>query len=77
MCDSCGGVWEIGALGYECVEQPAMKDVVYDVPSLRRFGRDMLEQRWNEGQASFGDEVNALTEYYHSLAIDRLESPPL
>jgi WD40 repeat protein len=76
-CGFCAGVWEIGALGYECVEQPALKNSIQDVPSLKRFGRDMLEERWDEGQTSFGDEVNALTEYYYSLAIDRPESPPL
>jgi WD40 repeat protein len=76
-CDSCAGVWEIGALGYECVQQPATKNLKLDIPSLRQFGRDMLEERWAEELTNYGDEMNALTDYYHSLAIDRPESPPL
>jgi WD40 repeat protein len=77
ICDFCAGVWEMGALGYECVEQPTINNLIHDVPSLRRFGRDMLEERWEEEKTSFGDEMNALTDYYHSLAIDRPESTPL
>ena len=76
ICDTCAGVWEIGALGYECMAQPVMKGKL-DVPLLRRYGRDMLEERMEKGTASFGDEMNALTDYYFSLAIDRPESPPL
>jgi WD40 repeat protein len=77
ICDSCAGVWEIGALGYECVEQPAAKSLKLDVPPLRRFGRDMVVRRFDVTETSFGDEMNALTDYYHSLAIDRPKSPPL
>ncbi|KAF2826249.1 hypothetical protein CC86DRAFT_323422 [Ophiobolus disseminans] len=76
-CDTCAGVWEIGALGYECVEQPVLRKFELDVPTLRRYGRDMLLEWGEDGETSFGDEVNALTEYYFSLAIDRPESPPL
>jgi WD40 repeat protein len=77
ICDYCSGVWEIGALGYECVEQPASRGVKLDVPSLRRFGRDMLEERMDDGKTTHGDEMNALIDYYYSLAIDRPEIPPL
>ena len=77
ICDACTGVWEIGALGYECVQQPIENGVKLDVPSLRRYGRDRLVERFEDRNTSFGDEMNALTEYYFSLAIDRPESPPL
>jgi hypothetical protein len=30
-----------------------------------------------DANSSFGDEMNALTDYYLGLAIDRPESPPL
>lgn len=76
ICDSCAGEWEIGALGYECVERPAMKGMRL-VPPLRRYGRDMLEERADDLDTTFGDEMNALTDYYFSLATDRPESPPL
>jgi WD40 repeat protein len=77
ICDSCAGVWEVGALGYECIEAPAAKGVKLDVPSLRRFGRDVLEERSDDEMTAYGDDINALTDYYYSLAIDRPESPPL
>jgi DNA-directed RNA polymerase subunit RPC12/RpoP len=76
-CNSCAGVWEIGALGYECIERPALKGTKLDVPPLRRFGRDMLEESTDDQVTTFGDEMNALTDYYYSLAIDRPDSPPL
>jgi WD40 repeat protein len=77
ICDYCSGVWEVGALGYECIKQPASRGVKLDVPSLRRFGRDMLEERMDHERTIYGDEMNALTDYYYSIAIDRPESPPL
>lgn len=76
ICDSCGGVWEAGALGYKCVEQSAFKGNKLDVPPLRRFGREILEDYTTEG-TTYGDEMNALSDYYFSLAIDRPDSPPL
>ncbi|KAH7089549.1 Rik1-associated factor 1 [Paraphoma chrysanthemicola] len=76
ICDTCAGVWDIGALGFECVEEP-IANAKLNVPALRRFGRDMLEEKMENEAASFGDEMNALTDYYFSLAIDRPESPPL
>ncbi|KAH8716842.1 hypothetical protein GQ44DRAFT_660074 [Phaeosphaeriaceae sp. PMI808] len=77
ICDTCAGVWDIGALGYEPIEQPEKIRFKLDVPPLRRFGREMLEERFDDELTSFGDDMNALTDYYHSLAIDRPESPPL
>lgn len=78
ICASCAGVWEICALGYECVKQPKMRGVKLDVPSLGRYGKDMLEEAMDEQDTTHGDdEMNALTDYYFSLAIDRPESPPL
>jgi hypothetical protein len=77
ICDWCAGVWDIGALGYECVEGPASRGGKLDVPPLRRYGREMLEGFMAEERTTYGDEMNALTDYYFSLAIDRPESPPL
>jgi hypothetical protein len=37
----------------------------------------MLAERFDHDEISFGDKMNALTDYYFSLAIDRPESPPL
>jgi hypothetical protein len=64
-------------LGYECIQQPTGAGMKLDVPSLRRYGRDRLVERFDDKDTTFGDEINALTDYYHSLAIDRSESPPL
>ncbi|KAF2129021.1 WD40 repeat-like protein [Dothidotthia symphoricarpi CBS 119687] len=77
ICDSCAGVWEIGALGFECVQQPDYVGEPLDVPRLEGFGKEGCLRGKEDGQATFGDEVNALTDYYYSLAIDRPESPPL
>jgi hypothetical protein len=78
ICDSCAGVWEMGALGYECVQQPVSRPALPDVPLLRQFGKEAyMEFIEDAAETSFGDEVNALTDYYFSLALDRPESPPL
>lgn len=77
ICDSCIGIWDIRSLGYECSEQPSLRGKDLDVPPLRRFGREMLEEKIEDEDTSFGDEMNALTDYYFSLAIDRPESPVL
>ncbi|KAL5121503.1 hypothetical protein ACEQ8H_000575 [Pleosporales sp. CAS-2024a] len=72
VCKTCAGAWEIGALGYECIQQPlAMQGGHLHIPSLRRYGRDLLEQMWDEQETTYvDDEMNALTGYYFSLAID-------
>ncbi|KAF1844649.1 WD40 repeat-like protein [Cucurbitaria berberidis CBS 394.84] len=77
ICHSCAGVWDIGALGYECVQQPKTVGTSTGAPSLRTFGREAYLERLADVDTSFGDDMNALTDYYHSLAIDRPESPPL
>ncbi|KAH7412138.1 WD40-repeat-containing domain protein [Phaeosphaeria sp. MPI-PUGE-AT-0046c] len=71
VCASCGGVWEAGTLGYECTEQPTSRGTKLDVPPLRRFGREILEDYTTEG-TTYGDEMNALTDHYFSLTIDPL-----
>ncbi|KAF1937271.1 Rik1-associated factor 1 [Clathrospora elynae] len=76
ICDSCAGVWDIGALGYECVQRPVLAGAALDVPPLKRFGKDAYLERLEDVDTSFGDEMNALTDYYYGLAIDRPESPP-
>jgi WD40 repeat protein len=77
ICGSCSGVWDIGALGYECVQQPSFDGVALNVPPLPQFGRDMRAEQLFDDLTSFGDEMNALTDYYFSLAVDRSESPPV
>ncbi|CBX96824.1 hypothetical protein IAQ61_008224 [Plenodomus lingam] len=78
-CAVCAASWEFGTLGYEVVQQPR-SDVVQaalDVPPLNGFARAAFLDRMEEGESFFGDEMNALTDYYFSLALDRPESPPL
>jgi WD40 repeat protein len=77
ICDSCAGIWDIGALGYECVQQPVFAGKALDVPSLKKWDKEVYGERLEDVDAGFGDEVNALTEYYLGLAISRPESPPL
>ena len=67
----------IGALGYECSQQPGMIGVDLHVPALRKFGKESYLERLEDVDTVFGDEMNALTDYYLGLAIDRPESPPL
>ncbi|KAF2633169.1 WD40 repeat-like protein [Macroventuria anomochaeta] len=76
-CGSCGGVWNIGALGYECDQKPMGSGSPLDVPALKRFGKESYLERLEDVDTTFGDEMNALTDYYFGLAIDRPESPPL
>lgn len=68
-CLGCGKEWNVGVLGY-------------DVVNRRNRGRQtdvvMKDQRHEEPEdATLGDEMNDLAEYYHSLWIDRPASPPL
>ncbi|KAJ4992796.1 Rik1-associated factor 1 [Stagonosporopsis vannaccii] len=76
-CGSCGGLWDIGALGYECVRQPPATQQLSNVPVLNKYGKEAYLERLEDVDTSFGDEMNALTDYYFGLAIDRPESPPL
>ncbi|KAF2443429.1 WD40 repeat-like protein [Karstenula rhodostoma CBS 690.94] len=54
-----------------------------DIPKLDGYKKDLylakLEavSRASDEDITFGDEINALTDHYFSLAIDRPESPPL
>jgi WD40 repeat protein len=79
ICDSCAGVWDIGVLGYECVQQPSShnKHMGLDVPALKRWGEEAYADQQEDFDTNHGDEINALTDYYLSLAINRPESPPL
>jgi hypothetical protein len=77
-CPSCDGVWSIGALGYKCVQAPYKASDPWNVPRLKRFGRELeLERAEEEEDTSFGDEMNALSDYYFGLAIERAGSPEL
>jgi WD40 repeat protein/DNA-directed RNA polymerase subunit RPC12/RpoP len=77
ICDYCAGEWEIGALGYQCIQQPASRGMHLGVPALKKWGKEAYLDRLEDLDTSFGDEMNALTDYYFGLAIDRPESPPL
>jgi hypothetical protein len=82
-CGFCNCKWEIGALGYQCVRDPGTAaQISSEVPLLKRFGRELLEYKMLAEEklldnASFGDEMNALTDYYYGLDIGGPESPPL
>ena len=77
ICDSCAGAWDIGALGYECIRQPIHQRPALDVPSLTKWAKEMYTEQLEAFDTAFGDEINALSEYYHGLAIERPESPLL
>lgn len=78
VCRTCLRVWEIGALGYECIDETGCRILSTHVPTLEGYKKNIAETNGLvETNASFGDEMNALTDYYYSLAIDRPESPPL
>ncbi|KAF2854981.1 hypothetical protein T440DRAFT_504490 [Plenodomus tracheiphilus IPT5] len=77
-CDCCATTWDIGTLGYEVTpEPPRSTKPMMDAPPLKAFGRAAYLERLEDVETSFGDEMNALSDYYFSLAIDRPESPPL
>ncbi|KAF2121274.1 hypothetical protein BDV96DRAFT_207508 [Lophiotrema nucula] len=77
-CHRCKNVWGIGALGYNCVRDSGKIVNTNSVPRLKRFDEELYLARANgEDDATYGDDMNALTDYYHSLAIDRPPSPPL
>ncbi|KAF2660245.1 WD40 repeat-like protein [Lophiostoma macrostomum CBS 122681] len=79
VCRDCLRAWDIGALGYECVDDNSSKAPLTDVPSLTGFGKEIAKDRGDfmAENVSFGDEMNALTDHYFALAIARPESPPL
>ncbi|OAG01724.1 uncharacterized protein CC84DRAFT_1099767 [Paraphaeosphaeria sporulosa] len=86
-CNACGLGWHIGVLGYEPMGVNSVKRprrIIYnDIPKLDGFKHDLYLAELETGSptgdedASFGDEMNALTDYYFSLAVDRPQSPPL
>jgi WD40 repeat protein len=78
ICQSCFRVWDIGALGYNCVEETGCHELPPGVPSSKGYREEIsIAKSFPQVNATFGDEMNALTDYYFSLAIDRPESPPL
>ncbi|KAH7392814.1 hypothetical protein BKA66DRAFT_606770 [Pyrenochaeta sp. MPI-SDFR-AT-0127] len=77
ICNSCAGVWDVGSLGYYCIQEPRFAGAILDVPLPKQSGKEAYMARLEDVNTSFGDEMNALTDYYLSLAIDRPVSPPL
>ncbi|KAL1602596.1 hypothetical protein SLS60_006012 [Paraconiothyrium brasiliense] len=65
---------------YRSIAKPLKES--QSIPRLDGYKKDLylakIEAKSSLGEdgASFGDEMNALTDYYFSLAIDRPESPP-
>jgi hypothetical protein len=89
-CRACDLHWEIGALGYELAQDQnhigglsRNSERYPGIPKLDGYKKDLYLAKFETGSptgnddASFGDEMNALTDYYFSMAIDRPESPPL
>lgn len=80
-CLACNRTWEIGALGYDLVKDSHKRcRELADTPQLKGYKKDLYLARLeaeSPDDTSFGDEMNALTDHYFSLAIDRPESPPL
>lgn len=75
-CQTCKRQWDIGALGYECIRERAFREedfyrMLRDEPSLE------IGELLPDDEICFGDEMNALSDYYFSLAIDQPASPPL
>jgi hypothetical protein len=81
-CETCRRVWNIGTLGYECIWESYSRIDMFSIPSLKRYDKELFTAKMLAtddlgDNASYGDEMNALTDYYFGLAIDRPESPPL
>ncbi|RMZ67150.1 wd repeat [Pyrenophora seminiperda CCB06] len=69
-CATCGGLWDIGVLGYECIREPETSGArVQNVPDLRRWGRESYEEFLEDGETGFGDEDNALSEWFLQLGV--------
>ena len=75
-CRNCFRVWSIGTLGYECIEETGCTLAAANVPKLNGYKKTLLaENDFLNQNASHGDEMNALTDYYHSLTVERPETP--
>ena len=79
-CATCDRTWDIGALGYECTKESHSRVETSSVSLLKGYDKDRYRAKHDSTEQSdddtFGDEMNALTDYYFGLAIDRPESPP-
>jgi len=78
-CPSCAGGWDLGALGFECTLPPRPTSALgLPVPPLTAWDKAAFWNRLDDddGHASFGCAMNALSDYYFSLAVDRPERRP-
>ncbi|KAF2710937.1 WD40 repeat-like protein [Pleomassaria siparia CBS 279.74] len=80
-CAECLRIWSIGALGYECLQGKDMR-VGDPLKGIRETSPELEKRRrqrakFLDDDTTFGDDMNALTDYYLSLAISRPDSPPL
>lgn len=77
-CRACKHIWSIGTLGYECISDNVKHSDQSVITSLKPDIKDLVRleiPEWSGDDTSFGDEMNALTDYYLGLTIDRPESP--
>lgn len=88
ICTPCGLGWRGDVLGYSLLDagsdhEKARLTVRDDIPKLDGYRKDLLQVNLETNthpeyeDATFGDEMNALTDYYFGLAIDCSDSPPL
>ncbi|KAF2006189.1 WD40 repeat-like protein [Amniculicola lignicola CBS 123094] len=87
VCLGCQHAWDVGALGYyhttagqgDRGHDAHLVCEELDVPRLERHARELEREKleeWGE-EKEFGDEVNALSDHYYGLTIQRPESPML
>lgn len=70
VCNACKREWGIGSLGYEWMRETCSVVDHSSVPFLTRYGRELMRAKEQPLDESFGDEMNALSDYYHNLFID-------
>ena len=83
---TCGRGWHIGILGYDlghAFKGSSGTRIRDDIPKLDGYKKDLYQAKLemalptSDANTSFGDEMNALTDYYFDMAIGRPVSPPL
>lgn len=76
-CHACGGMWSVGALGYEYDPAYGSVDRPLDIPPLEKFAQESYIEGLKDADTTFGDEVNALTDHYFGMALNQPGSPLL
>ncbi|KAF2271381.1 WD40 repeat-like protein [Westerdykella ornata] len=77
VCQSCLEAWEIGALGYEAIDDDVLAATTLElpVPQLSRWKRAVEREKERDERkgTSWGDELNALSDYYFGLTVQEEE----